>query len=153
MEAKEPYRGGRVYSGIMSSEASVVCREVSVVLDRLGHVSHLGEEDEFDVRVILCELLQNAIRHGNCMDCGKSISLDVTLEGCDCIEISVEDEGNGFDAEQTLAQKKTKALDTDDLFDMDEFGRGLLIIETLCDDIWRNETGNRVTIRKQLHLN
>ena len=85
------------------------------------------------------------------MDRAKTISLDVTVEEGNCLEISVEDEGNGFDVERVLAQKRIKALDACDVFDMDEFGRGLLIIETLCDTVRRNESGNRVTIRKQIH--
>lgn len=141
----------RVYSGVISSDASVVCREVNAVLRQLERHSGLNEEDRFDVRVILSELLQNAVRHGNAMDRAKTISLDVTVEEGNCLEISVEDEGTGFDVERVLAQKRIKALDTGDVFDMDEFGRGLLIIETLCDTVRRNESGNRVTIRKHIH--
>ena len=141
----------RVYSGVISSDASVVCREVNAVLRQLERHSGLNEDDRFDVRVILSELLQNAVRHGNAMDRAKTISLDVTVEEGNCLEISVEDEGTGFDVERVLAQKRIKALDACDVFDMDEFGRGLMIIETLCDTVRRNESGNRVTIRKQIH--
>lgn len=148
MEARDTCQDRRVYSGVINSDASVVCREVNVVLRRLEQYSKMNEDDQFDVRVILSELLQNAIRHGNAMDRAKTISLDVTVGEGNCIEISVEDEGTGFDVERVLAQKRIKALNQGNLFEMDEFGRGLLIIETLCDTIRRNESGNRVTVRK-----
>ncbi len=151
MEAREACRERQVYSGIIHSEASVVCREVKVVLDRLGSFSLLGEDDHFDVKVILNELLQNAIRHGNEMNASKMVSLDVFLEESQILEISVEDEGPGFDVERTLAQKRRRCFDVDDLCDMDECGRGLLIIETLCDTVQRNASGNRITVRKKLH--
>lgn len=148
MEARDTCQDRRVYSGVINSDASVVCREVNVVLRRLEQYSKMSEDDQFDVRVILSELLQNAIRHGNAMDRAKTISLDVTVEEGNCLEISVEDEGTGFDVERVLAQKRIKALSQGNLFEMDEFGRGLLIIETLCDTVRRNESGNRVTVRK-----
>lgn len=151
MEALEACRDRQVYSGIIHSEAAVVCREVKVVLDRLGTYSRLGEDDHFDVKVILNELLQNAIRHGNAMNASKTVSLDVSLEDSQTLEISVEDEGPGFDVERTLAQKRRRCFDVEDLCEMDECGRGLLIIETLCDTVQRNATGNRITVRKQLH--
>lgn len=151
MEARVSCPDGQVYSGVISSDASVVCREVNVVLGRLDSCSPLDEDEQFDVRVILSELLQNAIRHGNAMDRAKTISLDVTVGEGNYLEISVQDEGDGFDAERVLAQKRVRALDACDLFEMDECGRGLLIIETLCDTVRRNESGNRVTVRKRLH--
>ena len=151
MEARDTCQARQVYSGVISSDASVVCREVNAVLRQLERHSRLNEEDRFDVRVILSELLQNAVRHGNAMDRAKTICLDVSVEEGNCLEISVEDEGTGFDVERVLAQKRVKALDAGDVFDMDEFGRGLLIIETLCDTVRRNESGNRVTIRKRMN--
>lgn len=150
MEARDTCLERRVYSGVINSDASVVCREVNVVLQRLERVSALDEDERFDVRVILSELLQNAIRHGNAMDRAKTISLDVTVEEGNTLEISVEDEGTGFDVERVLAQKRIKALDAEDVFELDEFGRGLLIIESLCDAVRRNESGNRVTVRKRI---
>jgi serine/threonine-protein kinase RsbW len=150
MEARDTCRDRQVYSGVISSDASVVCREVGVVLRRLEQYAELNEDERFDIRVILSELLQNAIRHGNAMDRAKTISLDVAVEEGNCLEISVEDEGTGFDVERVLAQKRVKAMNPGDLLEMDEFGRGLLIVETLCDTFRRNESGNRVTVRKGL---
>ena len=140
----------RLYSSRINSDAVAVCREVNVVLDRIDHLSCLNPDDQFEIKVILRELLQNAIRHGNAMDKTKMIALDVTLDEKNTLEISVQDEGSGFDIERILAQKRGKAMDTEDVFNMDEFGRGLLIIENLCDTVCRNDRGNRVTVSKHI---
>ena len=153
MESWEACIDRRLYSGKINSDAAAVCREVNIVLNRLGTLSHLNADDRFDVKVILNELLQNAIRHGNAMDHEKMIALDVTLDERDTLEISVQDEGPGFDMERMIELKREKAQDCDDIFCMDESGRGLLIIENLCDTVFRNAAGNRVTVRKQIHAN
>ncbi len=152
MGAQDVIHGRQVYSSVINSDAAIVCKEVKVVLDRLCRQSAFNEDEQFDVKVILCELLQNAIRHGNGMDHDKTISLDVKLHDGNTIEISVEDEGTGFDADRILAARRMKAMDACDVFEMDEYGRGLLIIETLCDAVKRNQSGNRITVRKRLHV-
>jgi len=152
MESWEVVIDKRLYSGKINSDAAAVCREVNVVLNRIEDRSHLNEDEHFDVKVILNELLQNAIRHGNGMDCDKMIALDVSIDALDTLEISVQDEGPGFDVERMIELKREKALDCDDVFCMDESGRGLLIIENLCDTVLRNASGNCVTVRKQIHV-
>ncbi len=153
METREACFDRRLYSRRINSDAAAVCREVNVILDRIDRLSHLSDDDQFDVKVILSELLQNAIRHGNDMDQAKMIALDVTLDDQDTLEISVQDEGLGFDIERVLSQKRVKSVEAEDVFALDEFGRGLLIIESLCDTVCRNDRGNRITIRKQMqHL-
>ena len=149
-DTRESVLDRRLYSSRINSDAVAVCREVSVVLERIERLSFFNSDDQFEVKVILRELLQNAIRHGNAMDKTKMIALDVTLDEKNTLEISVQDEGSGFDIERILAQKRVKVMDTDDVFNMDEFGRGLLIIENLCDTVCRNDRGNRVTVRKQI---
>jgi serine/threonine-protein kinase RsbW len=140
-----------IYNRVMNSESFIVCKEVGIALEKLQEISKLNTDESFDIKVILCELLQNAIRHGNEMDYKKRISLDMSLQAGDVLEISVEDEGTGFDVQQTMQRKREKALGEDDVFSMDECGRGLLIIENLCDDVFYNFQGNRVTIHKHLH--
>ncbi len=140
----------RLYSRKINSDAVSVCREVSIVLDWIDHMSQISVDDQFDIKVILCELLQNAVRHGNKMDRAKMIMLDVALYGMDTLEISVQDEGSGFDIERMLASKRNNRDRTQDVSELDEFGRGLLIIGSLCDKVIGNDRGNRITVRKQM---
>jgi serine/threonine-protein kinase RsbW len=150
MSTREACFDRRLYNRRISSDAVSVCREVSIVLDWIDHMSQLSTDDQYDIKVILCELLQNAVRHGNMMDRTKTILLDVTLDGLDTLEISVQDEGQGFDIERMLAQKRDIRTQMQDVSDLDEFGRGLLIVGSLCDAIHGNERGNRITVRKQM---
>ena len=152
MRINEAYQEMKIYHQTIQSNAASVCKEVALVLDQLKSTFSIDEDDRFEVKVILSELLQNAIRHGNKMDENKKIILDVSMNGGDLLQISVLDEGLGFDVNDTLAQKKQKAYLTDDIFEMEEFGRGLMIIETLCDHVYRNELGNQITVKKQMHL-
>jgi anti-sigma regulatory factor (Ser/Thr protein kinase) len=55
--------------------------------------------DEYFFRLALDEMLTNAIRHGNCSDASKKVSLTVrfTKRG---VKLTVCDEGNGFCVEK-----------------------------------------------------
>ena len=67
--------GIKIYSEMISSDAFEVCRQVKVILGRLERVPGIDADQQFDIRVILSELLQNAIRHGNANDSNKRCSL------------------------------------------------------------------------------
>lgn len=141
-----------IYRRTLRSDAYVVCTEVGTIIRSLAQNYHVDEEQCFDIKVILSELLQNAIRHGNVMDHSKNIDLDILLDDDSTIEITVADEGCGFNVPQTIRNRNRKALETKDVVEMDEFGRGLLIIRSLCDDVHFNHRGNQVTVRKSLSM-
>jgi len=61
----------QIYSELISSNAYEVCRQIRVILDRIGKLPGIDADLRFDIRVILSELLQNAIRHGNANDSNK----------------------------------------------------------------------------------
>lgn len=140
-----------IYHQTITSDAYAVCKEVGHIIETLAVQYHLNDDQCFDVKVILCELLQNAIRHGNAMDHAKLINLGISMDiEKNMLEITVADEGSGFNVPQTIKKKRRKALETDDVLDMDEFGRGLLIVKTLCDDVHYNHRGNQVTVKKAM---
>ena len=143
----------KIYSELISSDAYEVCREVKIILDRLQMTSGIDTDQQFDIRVILNELLQNAIKHGNSMDTNKKILVDVWLQdNSRVLGISVIDQGQGFDVDRTIKHKSDAIYVTDPL-SMDESGRGLFIVQTLCDDIKFNRTGNAITVKKRLNTN
>lgn len=139
----------QIYSELISSNAYEVCRQIRVILDRIGKLLGIDADLRFDIRVILSELLQNAIRHGNANDSNKKIRVDVRLEKDRELVICVTDQGEGFDA-RSIIEEKNKTLDGD-LLAMDESGRGLLIVRSLCDDIQFNPAGNAITVRKRIY--
>lgn len=96
----------------------------------------------FDIRLSVEEAVLNAIEHGN----KKKSSLNVTVSFAidnDKAEISVEDEGKGFDY-HSLPDPTT-----DDNI-LRSHGRGVYLIHKLMDEVQYNDKGNRVKMTKYL---
>lgn len=120
----------------------------NTVRNVLGFVScECGVADEsslFYVKVILNELLLNAIRHGNNGQDDKSVSITINMEENKSILIEVEDEGSGYDYRMMMDD-----IDNDgpcDICDCRESGRGLMIIKKLSKTVKFNENGNKITV-------
>jgi len=90
----------------------------------------------FVVRVALCEALANAILYGNRSDPEKRVEVRVEV-GPDSLELSVEDEGPGFDPTAVPDPTDTAHLE-------DENGRGLFLIRQLVDEVRFNKQGNAI---------
>lgn len=139
----------KIYSEIISSDAYEVLREVKTILDRLEMALGIDTDQCFDIKVILSELLQNAIKHGNQCDISKKIRVDVWLNDNKTLGITVKDQGCGFDSNKAVNTAKT-CISPYDPMNLDESGRGLFIVQNLCDFIEFNSAGNTVTVRKKL---
>lgn len=140
-------RGREVYSGAIESDANKACHEIGKILKMLQMFSTLNKEQYFDIKVILSELLQNAIKHGNDCDNNKKIDVKVWLKD-NVLGISVKDQGYGFDALNTMILK-SRGNECDPM-SMDESGRGLCIIQNLCDCMKFDSSGNIITVTKKL---
>ncbi|HBB28025.1 MAG TPA: ATP-binding protein [Clostridiales bacterium] len=81
----------------------------------------IGEDNLFNIKLILSELIVNSIIHGNNNDSDKNIFIYLFIDD-KWIEISVSDEGEGF--------KYSKNLEPCTFC---ESGRGLLLVEGLSD--------------------
>ncbi len=139
-----------VYSELIASDAYEVCKEVRTILDRLQTAYHINSDQSFDIRVILSELLQNAMKHGNSQDTDKKILVDIWLQdNMRELAISVADQGLGFDVGETLCRKQM-AMKKCDPLEMDESGRGLCIVKDLCQGMEFNSRGNAITVTKRL---
>ena len=98
---------------------------------------HLSEEKFFDFRLVLSELIINAFKHSD-----RGYFVDVFLDGDyakDEIKITVQDYGNGFDVNEVI--KKSNSHDI-----YNNCGRGIKLVNALCDEVEYNEIGNRVSI-------
>lgn len=138
----------RIYGEDINTSAYEVCKEVKNILDILRIKYSLDSEQCFDIKVILCELLQNAIKHGNDFDLNKKIHLDLWIdEATRVLGITVKDQGSGFNPPRR--EELYYSLDSDPV-NMDESGRGLFIVNELCDCMEFNEEGNTVTVLKRL---
>ncbi|MDD5064902.1 MAG: ATP-binding protein [Phycisphaerae bacterium] len=98
--------------------------------------SNFSHEDIFAVHLALEEALINAIKHGNKMDPAKEVKVDYSLSS-DKVEISMTDEGEGFDPEVVPDPRHGKNLYKND-------GRGLLLMQSYMDVVEYNKRGNSV---------
>lgn len=138
----------KLYGEDIKTNAYEVCVEVKNIIEMLQKKYSLDQEQCFDIKVILCELLQNAIKHGHDFDLNKKIHLDLWVNNTTrVLGITVKDQGNGFNPPKR--QDLYYHLDSDPV-NMDESGRGLCIVNELCDCIEFNATGNCVTVLKKI---
>ncbi|NLM74985.1 MAG: ATP-binding protein [Clostridiaceae bacterium] len=141
-------RSREIYSETIESDAYEASKEVNRILEIIRLNFKIDKEQCFDVKVILSELLQNAIKHGNDYDNKKKISINVWIEN-NSIGITVKDQGGGFDYRSIRNLKLNKLSDCDPMT-IDETGRGLFIVQNLCDCMEFNPSGNMITVMKKL---
>jgi len=109
-----------------------VCRQILSELE----ANNFSRLDTFAVHLVLEEAFLNALNHGNKMDPDKEIKIDY-LVGLDRVEISMTDEGNGFDPESVPDPRCGENLYKTE-------GRGLLLMRSYMDVVEFNERGNSV---------
>ncbi len=119
---------------------------VTLILDYITIDHCVCEDVIFEIKVILNELIVNAVQHGNkCNDCKNTY---VTFKIIDnYLYVSVMDEGSGFNHTKTaLINKDLECVNN--LYC--DHGRGLVIVRELCDKMKFNKCGNKVSIIKNL---
>jgi serine/threonine-protein kinase RsbW len=128
---------------VLSSKFEEMNRLESFI-DELREWAGFGDEDSSRIMLTLSEAVNNAIMHGNQEDPDKQV---VVLSKWDkdnqILEISIEDEGQGFDPEEIPDPLKEENL-------LNEGGRGIYLIEQYADDIAFSKEGTKVTITFQL---
>lgn len=93
--------------------------------------------DLFIVRMLLRESLLNAVTHGSGTDPAKTVSFTCKHDKTKLI-IQVTDSGPGFDWQAREAYSHN----------LEEDGRGLVLMEIYADSIEHNKKGNQVTLTK-----
>jgi serine/threonine-protein kinase RsbW len=109
----------------------------------------LTEELIFEIKVILNELIINAVVHGNKKDKSKKVHIKAGICNNSEVYIIVEDEGEGIAAKIEDCNLKKGEQEELEVFCLNESGRGLAITSALCDCIKRNKKGNKVIILKK----
>jgi len=94
------------------------------------------QEDIFAVHLALEEAFTNAITHGNKMNSDKEVKIDYSV-GLDKFEISMMDEGEGFDPSAVPDPRYGE-----NLYKIN--GRGLLLMHSYMDVVEFNNRGNSV---------
>ena len=97
-------------------------------------------EELMEFKMGLHEILANAIEHGNHLDITKKVGLKV-FAAKGYIRIIIKDEGLGFDTEEKLARTLVDA-------GCQGRGRGIIIAQSIFDQIYYNRKGNEVCLIK-----
>lgn len=90
-----------------------------------------------ELYLVIDEALTNAMEHGNKWDSRKKVKIRL-VKNSKHLHIFIEDEGKGFDIENTLITKKN-------VRNLKPRGRGLYIIKQFCKPSW-NTTGNGIDL-------
>ena len=123
---------------LKSTEADVkpiICEVLTALRD-----NDFGDDMIFAVHLSLEEAFVNAIKHGNHGDPEKSISVDCLISP-DKLDISIADEGYGFDPQGVPDPRCNGNL-------YKSCGRGLLLIQSYMDVVEYNSRGNCVHLVK-----
>lgn len=140
----------KTYDGSIVSSLNSVGTAVRDVIGNIkAKYGPLEDCTQFELTVVLNELVLNAIKHGNKEDENKKVKIKagVTHNGFACL--IVEDEGCGYDHD-CMCRRKACYEDDDDICDVLESGRGILIVKNLCDQVKVNEKGNKIVVLKKL---
>ena len=111
-------------------------RDVQAAILKQVQAHHYFPHSEYAIRLALEEGLINAIKHGNRLDPAKKVRIAAHIS-VDQVEISVEDEGPGFDRssvpDPTLVENLEKCS-----------GRGILLIEAYMTRVSWDRGGRRL---------
>ena len=132
------------YAIKIPSSISEICPAAK---DAMQHITReYGISDEcalFQIKVVINELLINAVLHGNNCKPEKSVMMRILRTDNGFLDITVEDEGNGFNYD-CLLERCIDACDCD-VEEAMETGRGMLIVRELSEKIIFNDKGNKIT--------
>lgn len=119
---------------------------ISYFCDAFGD---LEECNLFELKVVLNELILNAIKHGNKGDINKSVKVTAGISNGGFAYFIIEDEGDGYNYKSLLENDYNRQEELD-CIGMRETGRGILIVKNLCENIKYSQKGNKVIILKKL---
>lgn len=118
---------------VLSAVATVQTAVIGDV-DACGHVP----ETRFAIRLALDEALANAIHHGNGDDSSKTVKVEYHVTP-DRVQVSVCDEGVGFDPNQVPDPTRSENL-------VKPNGRGIMLMKAYVASVRFNKRGNCVTL-------
>ena len=135
----------------MASDASirksVVISSDTLELEQLSQqllaetaANDFSEEDIFAIHLAIEEAFVNAVKHGNKNNKEKQVKVEYSVT-TDKLDISVTDEGEGFDPDSVPDPRCGENL-------YKSSGRGMLLMQSYMDLVEYNEKGNSVHMIK-----
>jgi serine/threonine-protein kinase RsbW len=127
----------------LPSRIETVATAAAAVAEFIGR-SGMSEDAAFGIDMAVREAVTNAVLHGNRQDENKTV--DIVLKSSpDAVEISVHDQGPGFNPEEVPDPTVTENI-------MKTSGRGIFFMRTFMDEVdWliRPEGGTTVRMLKR----
>jgi len=123
----------------LSSSIEAVDAAASAVAEFISR-SGISEEAAFRIDMAVREAVTNAVLHGNRQEQSKAVEL--TLKSSpDAIEISVHDQGQGFNPEEVPDPTKEENL-------LKSSGRGIFFMRNFMDEVyWSIRPNGGTTVR------
>jgi len=104
----------------------------------------LSEEEKYEFRIIINELIVNGIIHGNECFCDKVLKVAIYALDDNTVSICIQDEGRGFNYKEIIEEG---CFPCDSALFL-ERGRGLKIVQHICDAIKFSHNGSWVNVKK-----
>jgi serine/threonine-protein kinase RsbW len=127
----------------LPSRIETVAAAAAAVAEFVGR-SGVSDDAAFGIDMAVREAVTNAVLHGNRQDENKTVAL-VLKSSPDAVEISVHDQGPGFNPEDVPDPTATENL-------LKTSGRGIFFMRTFMDEVdWliRPEGGTTVRMLKR----
>jgi len=127
----------------LPSRIETVATAAAAVAEFVGR-SGVSDDAAFGIDMAVREAVTNAVLHGNRQDENKTVEL-VLKSSPDAVEISIHDQGPGFNPEKVPDPTATENL-------LKTSGRGIFFMRTFMDEVdWliRPEGGTTVRMLKR----
>jgi serine/threonine-protein kinase RsbW len=112
---------------------------------KISKKATLSEEKSDNLAIVLTELVNNAIIHGNKLITGKKVFIKASLFK-DRLEVIIKDQGKGFEPKQIANPTNPENL-------WKESGRGIFLVQNLIDAVEYIPTENGMEIKIIEYLN
>ena len=137
------YNFNSKFSSTLENAKSASLKALSFIKSSLPD---MPSEDFDDLKLILCELLYNAVIHGNNKDTKKNVYISVNIDKNEVVTV-IKDEGKGFDYNKLLS----KITIDDPIALFDENGRGIRLVMKLADTVKFEDKGSRIIFFKRVN--
>jgi len=135
MVSKATFQKTVTVDNSVAAVAAVCCQILELVKD-----NGFSCDDIFAIHLSLEEAFINAVNHGNKSDSSRHVTVSYLI-AADRFEVSVSDEGSGFDYGNLPDPRDEKNL-------YKPSGRGILLMRSYMDKVQFNDTGSLVHMTK-----
>lgn len=132
---------------IKGSSPSIVRTLIDDMINCIKNWNNLSDDDEYEFRLVLNELICNGVFHGNKGCSNKKVKVGIEVVDSMTLDIWVKDEGSGFDYDKILKNCYNRRP----YFLLSESGRGLLLVKAICNNIQFNNNGSLIRVRKSIN--